>query len=392
MSWNKPGDSDPWGGKNNGSGPPDLDEVFKKFQEQLSGLFGSGKSGGSGKDGGTSGSGFNGLVAVVIGAIVLGVWLATGFYKINEGETGVILRFGAYQDVAASGLHWRIPTPVDDVVVVNTGKIQNVRVGYGGGRRGAADDSLMLTEDENIVDVKFALQYRIADPKAYVFNDSHPDLTLAQVATSAIREVVGKSKMNFVLTTGRDAVSSEVQTSVQGILDYYKTGLVLTSVNMQDAQPPEQVQAAFSDAVKAREDYQRIINEAEAYQNDVIPKARGEAARMMANANAYGAQAVAKAEGETSRFTQILTEYQKAPEVTRERLYLEAMETVLGSSHKVFMDTAGSNNIMVLPLDRLGKSGTTAGAGSQAVSEIQDLFNNPRTGSSSRAGRARESR
>ncbi len=365
MAWNEPGgpkDKDPWGGQGGEQGPPDLDEVVRKLQDKLSGLFGGGKrGGGSEQGGGGSGKGpMFGLGVLVALAVVL--WGVTGFYIIDEGNRGVVLRFGKYQTTTQAGLHWHIPYPVESVEVVNVEAIRNVEIGYrsgGGGQnvKKVPREALMLTQDENIIDIQVAVQYKIKDAKDYLFNLRDPDLTLHEASESAIREVIGKSSMDFVLTEGRSEIVARTQQLTQEILDRYQSGLLITSVNMQDAQPPEEVQDAFNDAIKAREDEQRLKNEAEAYANDVLPKARGKAARMLEEASAYKSKVVSKAEGEASRFTQLLTEYSKAPGVTRERLYLDAIEEVLQKSSKVMLDVKGGNNLLYLPLDRLMQHG-----------------------------------
>lgn len=360
MAWNEPGgskDKDPWGGQGD-QGPPDLDEVIRKIQQKFSGLFGGGKKGGGQSSGGTGGGISSAGIGIII-LIALVVWGLSGLYTIEEGNRGVVLRFGEYVDTTSSGLHWHLPFPIEQVEVVNVQQIRNIEIGYRssvsgqGGSRSVPREALMLTQDENIIDIKFAIQYSIKDARDYLFNVSNPDETLHQATESAVREIIGKSKMDFVLTEGRSEIVARAEVLIQQIIDDYKSGLQLSSVNMQDAQPPEQVQAAFSDAVKAREDEVRQKNEAEAYANDVLPKARGQAARMLEEANAYKEQVIAQAEGDASRFNQVLAEYKKAPTVTRERLYLEAIENVLANSSKVMLDTAGSNNLLYLPLDKL---------------------------------------
>jgi len=375
MAWNEPGgsgdDKDPWGARgNSGQQPPDLDEVVRKLQNKFNSLFGGGKSSGgnegdgsgSGSGSGGSGSGSGKGIGVII-AIALIVWGFTGLYTVNEGNRGVVLRFGEYTETTMSGLHWHIPFPIEQVEIVNVQEIRNVEVGYRsnlsgqGSGRSVLNEALMLTQDENIIDIKFAIQYRIKDARDYLFNVSDPDITLHQATESAVREIIGKSKMDFVLTEGRNEIVVRAKTLIQDVMDGYNAGLELTSVNMQDAQPPEQVQAAFSDAVKAREDEVRLKNEAEAYANDVIPKARGTAARMLEEANAYKEQVIAEAEGDASRFSQVLIEYNKAPEVTRQRMYLDAMENVMNQSTKVLVDVEGGNNLLYLPLDRMMQQG-----------------------------------
>lgn len=371
MSWNDSqgsGNRDPWGNRDN-AGPPDLDALLRKLRQRFGGGGGGGTDGGGGKVVG----------GLVWGLLLLGflLWLGTGFYRVNEGERGVVLRFGAYQTTTLAGLHWHIPFPVERVYTVNVGRIRTIEVGYRGsgrsaGRTAVPRESLMLTEDENIVDIELAVQYRIKDARDYLFNVRDPEITLRQVVESALREVVGKRPMEFIITEGRDVVAAQVIEMVQAMLDSYGTGISVTSVNMQDAQPPEQVQAAFSDAVKAREDKQRLINEAEAYRNSVQPQARGEAARQLADAAAYKAQVIDRASGQATRFSKVLAAYQDAPDVTRERLYLETMEQVLGDSRKVLVSADNGNNVFYLPLDKLMERGgdhATGGKGPAAAGQ-----------------------
>ena len=356
MAWNEPGGSgnrDPWGRRAD-AGPPDLDELFRNLRKRFGGGSGSGNNSGNGPPPALWG-GLAGLLVVL--------WLASGFYVVREGERGVVLRFGQFASTSTPGLRWHLPYPVERVLRVNIGEIRTAEVGYRSQARSRVEadvtqESQMLTADENIVDVKLAVQYRVKDAADYVFKVRDPDLTVQQVAESAIREVVGKSRMEFILTEGRDAVAQQVAQLLQATLDRYQTGIEVTSVNMQDAQPPEPVQAAFFDAVKAREDEQRLINEAQAYRNEVIPRARGEVARIVADAEAYQGQIIARAEGDTARFSQIAQQYRAAPTVTRQRLYLETMEQVLSRTPKVLMSGDGSK-VTLLPLDRLLSSGTT---------------------------------
>lgn len=348
MAWNEPGggngSKDPWGNKGGKKqdGPPDLDEVFKKLNEKVTSLFGGkgGRSGGgSSPTGGSKGFGF-------IVAIILVVWALSGIYIIDEGRQGVVLRVGAFDRITEPGPHW-YPRFLEKVEVVDVDRVRSINIGS------TSHESLMLTEDENIVDIQFAVQYKVSNAKDYVFNVRDPDTTLRQVTETAMREIVGKNNMDFVIKDGRVQVASGTKELMQNILNGYKTGLIVTNVNMQNAQPPEQVQHAFSDAVKAREDKERLVNEAEAYSNDILPRARGKAARMGQEAAAYRDEIIAKANGETARFLKVLTQYKKAPVVTRERLYLEAMESVLANSNKVMVDVKKGNNLMYLPLDRL---------------------------------------
>jgi membrane protease subunit HflK len=379
MAWNEPGgskDKDPWGGRGKEQGPPDLDEVVRKMKQKLNGVFGGKGGKGSGGDAPTPirGGGGAGSIGIVILALV-GAWLLYDMiHIIQPAERGVVLRFGGYVDTMQPGLNFRLPRPIENVVRVNVAQNRDVLIGYraSGSDRGTKSatvpsEARMLTRDENIVDVRFAIQYNIKSASDYVFNVKDPDLTLREATESAVREIVGKSDMDFVLKEGRSDIVDRVKVLIQKTLDNYGAGLMIISVNMQDAQPPTEVQHAFDDAVKAREDQQRVINEAEAYSNDVLPKARGAAARQIEEASAYKEQVVAQAEGEAQRFERILTEYKKAPEVTRQRLYIETMEQVLSNSSKVMIDVQGGNNMIYLPLDRMmGSSGASAPAAASA--------------------------
>ncbi len=358
MSWNEPGGDkkDPWSGRKDENGPPDLDEVIRSFQEKLGGIFGGGSGGGDSEGGSLKGLGF-----LAAGAAVL--WGLSGFYIVDEGTRGVVTRFGAYAETTQPGLNWRIPSPIDKVQIVDVQNVQVVEVGYrSGGRQGAGSvprEALMLTKDENIVDIRLAVQYQVKDAKNYVFNVLNPTATLKQVTESAERGVIGHNTMDFVLTEGRSEIVAEIQKEIQKVMDSYESGILITTVNLQDAQPPEQVQGAFEDAIKAREDEQRYINEAQAYANEVVPVARGAASRKMQEAEAYQESMIAKATGEVSRFSQLLAEYKKAPIVTRQRMYLESMENVLSNTSTVMVDVKGSNNMMYLPLDKIGNRATT---------------------------------
>lgn len=361
MAWNEPGggSKDPWGKRGSESGPPDLDEMLRRFQKKLSGLFGGGKGGDTG--------GLNARSALLIGGVILGVWLLSGFYIIDPAERGVELRFGKYTVTTLPGPHWHFPYPIETVDVVNVDQIGRAEIGVRSNGDGAAG-SLILTQDENIVDLKLTVQYKIKDANAYLFNVRDPDTTLIQVTESAVREIVGKNKMDLIITEGRKEIEPQLEALIQEILDRYGTGLQVTSVNMQQATAPVEVRDAFLDVVRSREDEQRLINEAQTYANGIVPVARGAAARQAQEANAYKAKVIAQAEGETSRFTQILAEYRQAPAVTRERLYLEAVETVLSSAGKVIVDVKGSGNLLYLPLDRM--SGATGMPADKALERL----------------------
>ena len=341
MAWND----------NNNQTPPELDEVIKDFKNKFNSTFGGGSSS---NNSGVSKAAKGSFKYVLILAVL--VWLLTGIYIVDPAERGVVLRFGAFQTSTTQGPHWHIPYPVEAVYKVNVEQVRSAEIGFRNSQNsysgGVSSESLMLTKDENMVDVKLAVQYKIADAQSYLFNVYNPEMTLSHVIQSVIRQVVGDNTMDHVLTTGRDQVAQEVKTASQALLNDYGVGLLITAVTMQDAQPPIQVKAAFDDVVKAREDEQRYINEAKAYANDIVPKARGASQRLLAEAEAYKSQIVSKSEGEAYRFTQILTEYLKAPVVTKERLYRETLEEVLSSTNKVIVDSS-SNSLMYLPIDQL---------------------------------------
>ena len=359
MAWND----------NNNQTPPELDEVIKDFKNKFSNTFGGGGS--SSNNTGASKLAKGSFKYVLILAVL--VWLLSGIYIVDPAERGVVLRFGAFQTSTTQGPHWHIPYPIESVYKVNVEQVRATEIGFRNTQNsysgGVSSESLMLTKDENMVDVNLAVQYKIVDAKAYLFNVYQPELTLSHVVQSVIRQVVGDNTMDHVLTTGRDQVAQEVKTASQTLLNDYNTGLMITAVTMQDAQPPIQVKAAFDDVVKAREDEQRYINEARAYANDIVPKARGASQRIMAEAEAYKSQVVSKSEGEAYRFTEILTEYLKAPVVTKERLYRETLEDVLSSTNKVIVDSS-SNSLMYLPIDQLINSNRTSKS-SSTVSTFQ---------------------
>lgn len=335
MAWNEPGggNKDPWGNRKN-DGPPDLDEIFRRLQDKLGGLFGGRRSGG-----GSSGNAVFGVIAVAV--VLVAVWFFSGIYIVDEGERGVVLRFGEYSGTTLPGPHW-YPPIIESVQTVN---VTGVR---------AADGSAqVLTGDENIVHVTFTVQYNIKDASAYLFNIDQPDLTLQQASESAFRELIGKNTLDYVIQDGRDEVPDKVRQLLQENLDLYGTGLDVLNVNLIDAQPPQEVQDAFDDAIKAREDKERIITQAEAYHNELIPKARGDARRQVEEAKAYEFSVVKSAQGETARFIKLLAEYEKAPKVTRERLYLETLESLFANTGKVMVDVKGGNNLMYLPLDKI---------------------------------------
>ncbi len=365
----------PGGGKRGGNqGPPDLEELWRDFNRRLAGMFGN--KGGGGGDAGGDGGGrmpsispkqFGGGVGILL-VLVAAVWLASGFYIIDASQRGVVLQFGAYKESTEPGLRWRMPWPVQSHEIVNVTGVRTVEVGYrGSDKNKVLKEALMLTDDENIVNVQFAVQYLLSDPQAYLFNNRYPDEAVMQAAETAIREVVGKSKMDFVLYEGRDQIAANTQKLIQDVLDRYKTGILIRSVNMQGTQPPEQVQAAFDDAVKAGQDRERQKNEGEAYANDVIPRARGAASRLMEEATGYRQRIIVTAEGDASRFKQILAEYSKAPEVTRSRMYLETVQQVYANTSKVMLDSKGPGNLLYLPLDKLMQAAGAVTAAPTAV-------------------------
>ncbi len=351
--------NDPQWGKKDNEGPPDLDEILKKLQQKISALLGFRPRGPSGPSGPGAphhyGAAMGGGLALVV-LLVLAVWLASGFYIVDEGKRGVVLRFGKYLETTMPGARWHVPYPVEGVQVVDVANVRQVEVGYRGSTKNKQpQEALMLTDDENIVDVQFAVQYNIKSAEDYLFNNKDPDENVRQAAESSIREVVGKSKMDFVLSAGRTEVAADVKRLMQQILDRYKTGIQVTSVNLQNAQAPDPVLPAFEDVVRAQQDRERFKNEGQAYANDVVPRARGVAARLSEEANGYRQSVIANAQGDAARFTQILAEYQRAPGVTRERLYLDAMQQILSSTSKVILDTKGTNgqSLLYLPIDKL---------------------------------------
>ena len=367
MAWNEPGNQkgrDPWNDKGNGKdqGPPDLDQVLRKLQGKLNKVFG-GKGGGSGS--GKKGAAMSGglIMFALIGALVL--WALFGFYTIDQQQRGVVLRLGKYLDTVQPGLHWNPPV-IDSVNKVNTTRV-----------RSHSSRGTMLTEDENIVDVSLSVQYVVANPKDFFLNVRDPELSLSHATDSALRHVVGSSEMHGVLTEGREVLAIAVHERLQDYVDRYGTGLLISKVNIENAQPPREVQSAFDDVIKAREDEERAKNEAETYRNGIIPEARGYAQRLIEEANAYKSQVIAEAEGDAARFTKLYTEYQKAPEVTRERLYIDALQSVMSNSTKVLVDVEGGNNMLYLPLDKLTARASSGSAGTGRLSgrQLDELAN-----------------
>jgi membrane protease subunit HflK len=351
MSLNDP----QWGKRGSGNeGPPDLDEMWRNFNRKLNALFG--KRGGGGSDQGGEPPNIRQLGggAGLIFLVVIVAWLASGFYIVVEGQRGVVLTFGKFSEVTQAGLRWRFPYPIQSHEIVNLSGARTIEVGYRNSiKTKVLRESLMLTDDENIIDIQFSVQYQLKDPKDYLFNNRRADDTVLQAAETAFREVVGKSKMDFVLYEGRDQVAKASETLMQSILDRYQAGIAITKVNVQNAQPPEQVQAAFDDAVRAKQDLERQKNEGQAYYNDVVPKAQGAASRLLEEAKGYRSRVTANAEGEASRFRQVLVEYNKAPQVTRERMYLDMVQQILASTSKVLIDAKAGSNLLYLPLDKI---------------------------------------
>jgi modulator of FtsH protease HflK len=321
---------------------------------------GGGRDGSGGGEGGGGGAAgprrYGGGIGLLAGLLLL-LWVASGFYIVNEGQRGIVLRFGKYVESTQAGLRWHLPYPIEIVEAVNVSQVRTVEIGYRNNVRSKVlKESLMLTDDENIIDIQFAVQYILKDPENFLFTNREPENAVLQAAETAIREIIGKSKMDFVLYEGREQVAAKATELMQAILDRYKIGIAISKVTMQNAQPPEQVQAAFDDAVKAGQDRERQKNEGQAYANDVIPKAKGNAARLLEESEGYKQRVIASSEGDASRFKQILVEYSKAPGVTRDRLYLDAMEEILSNTSKVLVDQKNSNNLLYLPLDKLIQS------------------------------------
>ena len=349
--------NDPQWGRGRNDGPPDLDELIRNFNRRLAGLFG--RRGGGGQNeppgGGMGLPRFGGGGAGLVAALLALVWIGSGFYIVDAGQRGVVLRFGKYLETTEPGPRWHLPYPFERVDIVNIAQVRTLEIGYRNNvKNKVLKEALMLTDDENIVDIQFALQYVLKSPEDFLFNDRNPDATVMKSAESAMREVVGKNSMDFVLYEGREQVAVQAQKLMQEMLDRYKTGIQISKVTLQNAQPPEQVQASFDDAVKAGQDRERLKNEAQAYANDVIPRARGTAARLLQEADGYKQRVIERAEGDAARFRQVATEYAKAPGVTRDRLYLDAMQEILSNTSKIVVDQkGGGGSLLYLPLDKL---------------------------------------
>lgn len=374
MAWNEPGnngngndkDKDPWGGGRKGGdqGPPDIDEVVRKLTKKFNSLFGGG--GGGSSSTGSSSSGGGGLSAGLIAglvAVLAVIWGFMGFYIVDEAERGVVLRFGRVMDLTVQpGLHWNPPV-VDEVSLVNVSEL-NAKT---------YENRAMLTTDENIIDIAVTVQYLIQDPVKYVIAVQDPELSLDNASESAIRHVVGGNFMDQILTTGRDRMAADVQERLQDYMNVYNTGIFVSQVNVVDAQPPDAVRPAFDDVIRAREDEQRVQNQAQQYSNQIIPEARGEAQRRIEAANAYSAEVVAEATGDASRFDQLLTEYLKSPEVTRQRLYIDSIEDVMTASSKIMVDVEGGNNMLFLPLDKLMEQSNSSINSNNTTTDLRNL-------------------
>ncbi len=379
MAWNDPGggkDDDPWGGRRGEQGPPDLDEAFRKLQRQLAGIFGSGGGGG-----GRGLPRFSGNLLLIGGAALIVLYGLAGIYTVNEQERGVVFRFGAVQnELRMPGVQW-YPRFIDVVELVNVTQVRAER-----------HQALMLSQDENIVEVAMTVQYVVADPIKFVVEVREPEASLRQAMESALRHVIGSTTMNDAITEGRAQIAVEVQQRLQNYLDRYGTGIMVRKVNIDQSGPPAQVQDAFDDVQKAKEDEVRFRNEANAYAESVIPNARGEARKQIEQANAYRDRVVARAEGEAKRFSKLLAEYRRADRVTRDRLYIDAMESVLQNSSKVLIDIGGGNNVLYLPLDKIVNQGgsipstlpvdqnTARNIASEVVRELQSRSSTPRQG------------
>ena len=367
MAWNEPGnngnDKDPWNNKGGrDQGPPDLDEVFRKFSNKFSGLFG-GKKSGNGSGGGLGGAGISFILII---AVI--VWALSGIYTVKEAERGVVLQFGKYDRIAEPGLRWKM-TFIETVIPVDIEAVRSLSA-----------SGFMLTEDENVVSVEFQVQYRVIDPYLYKFSVTNADSSLEEALDSALRYVVGHAKMDQVLTNGREEVRQNTWDELNKVIEPYNLGLIVTDVNFKDSRPPTEVKDAFDDAIAAQEDEERFIREAEAYAREIEPRARGQVTRMTQEAEGYQERITLEAQGEVARFEKLLPEYLAAKEVTRERLYIDAMEEVLGSSSKVLVDVKGGNNMMYLPLDKImEKQGTATRVALPSSSDIQDLRNKVNT-------------
>jgi membrane protease subunit HflK len=363
--------NDPQWGKRGSSGPPDLDEIWRNVNRRLNDLFSRRPSSPPEGDGGGGGTGLRPKLPLsgvgILVALVILVWLASGFYIVDEGRRGVVTRFGKFTETTLPGPRWHLPFPVEAVELVDFSQVKTIEIGYRNSPKNKVDkEALMLTDDENIIDIQFAVQYNIKSAEDYLFSVRKTDMIVAFVAQTAMGEVVGKAKMDFALYEGREQIAKSAEKLMQEMLDRYKTGIYVQKVTLQNVQPPDKVQAAFDDAVKAGQDRERFRNEGQAYANDVVPRARGNASRLIEEANGYKSEVVERSEGDASRFKQILVEYAKAPAVTRERLYLDMMQSVVGNASKVMMDQKAGNSLLYLPLDRLIQQSAAGAPGAPA--------------------------
>ncbi len=384
MAWNEPGgnsnNQDPWGGRRGGDrkGPPDLDEAFRKLQESLNGLFGGSKKRGS-DDGAGKGGGF-GLLFVGLG-LLAAIWLYSAIYVIDEQEQAVVLRFGKYYETVGPGLNIYFP-PIDRKFQENVTR-----------ERAYSKQGQMLTEDENIIEVPLTVQYKISNLQDFVLNVDQPEMSLQHATDSAVRHVVGSTEMDQVLTEGRELMASEVKERLQRFLDTYRTGIAVTQVNVQSAAAPREVQEAFDDVIRAREDEQREKNQAETYANGVVPEARGQAQRLLEDASGYRDEVVSRAQGEADRFSALVAEYRKAPEVTRERLYLDTMQELMSNTSKVLVTgEKGQNNLLYLPLDKMIDGRSSTGPSAISGAGASDLGARVSSDSRQPGLRSRESR
>jgi membrane protease subunit HflK len=384
-NWGRGGSRGPQGPGGGNQGPPDLDELWRNFNRRLSELFGRRRRGDEPPSTGGGGGGryaFGG--AGLLFLVVFAIWAASGFFIVVEGQRGIVLTFGKYARESTSGLNWRMPWPIQSHEIVNLSQVRTLEVGYRNNvRTKVLKESLMLTDDENIVDVQFAVQYLVKDARDYVFKVRRPDESAMQIAETAMREVIGKNRMDAILYETQVDVANKARDLMQQIHDRYETGIQISTVTIQNAQPPEQVQAAFDDAVKAGQDRERQKNEGQAYANDVIPRARGTSSRLLQEAEGYKQRVIANSEGDASRFKQVLTEYAKAPQVTRERIYIDTMREVLSSTNKIMMDYRGSGNLLYLPLDKImqqsGGAPAPEGQGAARAPEAPAADGGPRS-------------
>src|SRR5690349_2926420 len=365
-NWGRGGSRGPQGPGGGNQGPPDLDELWRNFNRRIAEIFGRRRRAGDEPPHPPSGRALGGGAGALV-LLVIVIWLASGFYIVDAASRGVVLTFGRFSEETGPGLHWRLPWPMQSQELVNVSSVRTLEVGYRNNvRTKVLKESLMLTDDENIVDLQFAVQYLVKDAQAFVFNVRRPDESAMQIAETAMREVIGKHRMDAILYETQVDIATRAHELMQQIHDRYKTGIQISAVTIQNAQPPEQVQAAFDDAVKANQDRERQKNEGQAYANDVIPRARGTASRLLQESEGYKQRVIANAEGEASRFKQVLAEYSKAPGITRERMYIDTMQQILSATNKIMLDYKGSGNLLYLPLDKLMQQ-----AGSSGQSEAQ---------------------